>query len=44
MEVLDFLVEVSTGGPFYWVRIFESHVDVIDRIYHISKGVNLHQI
>ena len=26
VEVLDCLVDVSTGGTFCWVRIFENHV------------------
>jgi hypothetical protein len=31
MEVLECLVEVSIGGTFCWVRIFEIHVNLIGR-------------
>jgi hypothetical protein len=42
VEVLDCLVDVSTGGTFCWVRRFENHVDVFDRGHYIPEGVNLH--
>ena len=42
IAVLDFLVDVSTGGKFCWVIIFENHVDVFGRVHYIPKGVNLH--
>ena len=42
VEVLNCLVDVSTGGTFYWVRIFGCEFDVIGRGHHIPQGVNLH--
>ena len=42
VEVLNCLVDVSTGGTFCWVRIFECELDVICRGHHIPQGVNLH--
>jgi hypothetical protein len=42
VEVLDCLVEVSTGGTLYWIIIFDSHANVISRGHHILEGVNLH--
>ena len=42
MEVLNCLVDVSTGGTFCWVRIFECELDVTGRGHHIPQGVNLH--
>ena len=42
VEVLDCLVDVSTGGTFFWVRIFENHVDVFGRGHYVLEGVNLH--
>ena len=41
VEVLDCLVDLSTGD-FFWVRIFENHVDVFGRGHHVPEGVNLH--
>ena len=40
--VLNCLVDVSTGGTFCWVIIFECELDVIGRGHHIPQGVNLH--
>ena len=42
IEVLDCLVDVSTGGTFCWVRIFENHVDVFGIGHYVPDGVNLH--
>ena len=42
VEVLNCLVDVSTGGTFCWVRIFEYELDVIGRGHHYPQGVNLH--
>ena len=42
MEVLNCLVDVSAGGTFCWVIIFECELDVIGRGHHIPQGVNLH--
>ena len=42
VEVLDCLVDVSTGGTFCWVRIFENHVDVFGRGHYVLKGVDFH--
>jgi len=42
MEVLNCLVEVYISGTFCWVRIFGSHVDVINRGHHILKVMNLY--
>ena len=42
VEVLNCLVDVSTGGTLCWVRIFECELDVIGRGHHIPQGVNLH--
>ena len=42
LEVLDCLVDVSTGGTFCWVRIFENHVYFFGRCHYIPKGMNLH--
>ena len=42
VEVLDSLVDVSIGGTFCWVRIFENHVDVFGRCHYVPEGVNLH--
>ena len=42
VEVLDCLVDVSTGGTFCWVTIFENHVDVFGRGHYVLEGVNLH--
>ena len=42
VEVLDCLVDVSTGGKFCWVIIFENHVDVFGRGHYVLEGVNLH--
>ena len=39
VEVLDCLVDVSTGGTFCWVRIFEHHIDVFGRVHYIPEGV-----
>ena len=35
VQVLNCLVDVSIGGTFYWVRSFESDVDIIGRGHHI---------
>ena len=43
VEVLDCLVDVSIGGIFFWVRIFENHVDVFGKVHYIPEGVNLNQ-
>ena len=42
VEVLNCLVDVSTGGTFCWVRVFENHVDVFGRGHLVPGGVNLH--
>ena len=42
MEVLNCLVNVSFGGTFCWIRIFECDLDVIGIGHHIPQGVNLH--
>ena len=39
---MNCLVDVSSGRTFYWVGIFENHVNVIDRGHHIPEGVDLH--
>ena len=41
VEVLDCLVDVSNGGRFCWVRIFENHVHVFGRGHYILEGVSL---
>ena len=35
VEMLNCLVDVSNGGTFYWVIIFECDLDVIGRGHHI---------
>ena len=42
VEVLDCLVDVSTGGTFCWVRIFENHVGVFGRGHYVPEGLNFH--
>jgi len=42
VQVLSCLVDVKTGATFCWIRIFESHVDVIHRGHHIPEGLILH--
>ena len=42
VEVLDCLVDVSIGGTFYWVIIFENHVDVFGIGHYVLEGVNSH--
>ena len=42
VEVLDCLVDVSTGWKICWVRIFENHVDVFGRGHYVLKGVDFH--
>ena len=41
VEVLNYLVYVSTNGTFCWVRIFENHVGFIFRHQHILKAMDL---
>ena len=42
VEVLDCLVDVSTGGTICWVRIFENRVQFFGRGHYIPEVVNLH--
>ena len=40
--MLDYLVDVSTGGTFCWVRKIENHVDFFGRGHYVLEGLNLH--